>query len=309
VNTAAMPVHRPAGPENGDRSVLNATQRQAGRRLLLPREHGAWGMVSLPFLAGAVVGGDWVTVRVLAALLAVFSVILLREPLLFYWRQRAARNKYGCPSRPAAASGGYERRNALLSLLIYCLGGAIAGLYLAAQLPLVPLLLLGCGAALLTVVAAHFTVRNYQRHPVLQIASAMGLTSSSLVAYLASSGRWEAPAFWIWGLFAAHSSVSVLIVHARLETMIAAKTSASAPTADRRNAWIAQAGIGLLLATLAISGRPWLVLPFLPPLLLHIWELRQFQPEKLHRLPMRRVGWMQLTASVAFCLLLIAVWR
>ena len=309
MNTAAMPVQRPACPENGHRSGLNVTQRQTGRRLLLPREHGAWGMVSLPFLAGAVVGGDWATLRVLAALVAVFSVFLLREPLLFFWRQRVARNKYGTPSRFATASGGYDRRSARLSLLIYCSVGAIAGLYLAAQLPFTPLLLLGCGAALLTLVAAHLTVRNYQRHPVLQIAIVVGLTSSSLMAYLASSGHWEAPAFWIWGLFAAHSSVSVLVVHARLETMIAAKTSASAPTTDRRNAWIAQACIGLLMATLAIRGRLWLVLPFLAPLLLHIWELRQFRPEKLHRLPMRRVGWMQLTASLAFCLLLIAVWR
>ncbi|MBI4442787.1 MAG: hypothetical protein HY649_05365 [Acidobacteria bacterium] len=266
-------------------------------------------MVALPFLAGAVVGGDWASLRVLAALTAVFSVFLLREPLLFFWRQRVTRNKYGTPSRRAAASGGCERRSARLSLLIYFSIGAIAGLYLATQLPLTPLLLLGCGAALLTLTNAHLTVRNYQRHPALQIAIVMGLTSSSLMAYLASSGHWETLAIWIWGLFAAHSAVSVLVVHARLETMIAAKISASAPTTDRRNAWIAQAGIGLLLATLAVSGRPWLVLPFLPPMTLHSWELWHFRAERLHRLPMRRVGWMQLTASVAFCLLFIAIWR
>ena len=266
-------------------------------------------MVSLPFLAGAVVGGDWATLRVLAALVAVFFVFLLREPLLFFWRQRVARNKYGTPSSPAAASVLYERRSARLSLLIDCSGGAIAGLYLAAQLPLVPLFLLACGACLLTLMAAHLTVRNYQRHPALQIAIVMGLTSSSLVAYLASSGHWDALAFWIWGLFGAHSTVSVLVVHAHLETMIATKKSTPVATTDRRNAWIAQAGIGLLLATLAIGGRPWLVLPFLAPLLLHIWELWQFRPEKLRRLRVRRVGWMQLTASAVFCLLLIAVLR
>ena len=309
MSISTIPVRGTTSPENGDRTPLPAAHSSTGLRLLLPREHGAWGMVALPFLAGAVVGGGWASIRVLAGLLAVFSVFLLREPLLFFWRQRVANRKYGLRARPAAASDEDLRRSARLSLLIYCSVGVIAGLYLAAQLSLVPLLLLGSGAALLTLVAAYLTVRNYQRHPILQIASAIGLTASSLLAFLAARGSWEAPAFWIWGLFAAHNIVSVLVVHARLETMIAARTSGPAPTTDRRNAWIAQSGIGLLLVVLAIGSHPWLMLPFLPPLTLHSWELWHFRPEKLHRLPMRRVGWMQLTASVAFCLLLIAVLR
>ncbi|MBI1954809.1 MAG: YwiC-like family protein, partial [Acidobacteria bacterium] len=61
-----------------------------GWRLLVPREHGAWGMVSLPFLAGMLVAGDWLHWRTVAAALAVFSIFLLREPLLIFWRLRLA---------------------------------------------------------------------------------------------------------------------------------------------------------------------------------------------------------------------------
>ncbi|MBI4464621.1 MAG: YwiC-like family protein [Acidobacteria bacterium] len=266
-------------------------------------------MVSLPFLAGAVVGGEWASWRVLAALLAVFSVFLLREPLLFFWRQRAAIQKYAGRSRPEIALEAHEHRSALFSLLVCGSIGAIAGAYLLTQLPWISLFLLGSGATLLTFMALYFTVRNQQRHPLLQIASVIGLTASSLLAYLAAHGFWAVPAFWVWGLCAAHSTVSVLIVHGRLETMIAARSSGPVPTTDRRNAWMAQSGLGLLLVGLAVSGRPWLLLAFLPPFTLHCWELWHFRPGKLHRLPMRRVGWMQLTASTAFCLLLIMVLR
>lgn len=40
-----------------DSRTDGAHPRTAASRLMIPREHGAWGLVSLPFLAGAVVAG------------------------------------------------------------------------------------------------------------------------------------------------------------------------------------------------------------------------------------------------------------
>ena len=283
----------------------------AGRRLLLPREHGAWGLVSLPFLAGMLVAGDWATLRMLAAALAVFSIFLLRVPLLALWRLRVAASKYGPDALGAAANGSrqQEQESMRLSLLIYGLGALASGSYLLLSLPLAPLLLLGSGAALLLPILLYFTVRNYQRHPALQIAGVLGLTSSSLLAYLAGRGSWDEPAVWIWLLSAAHGSASVLVVHARLEAILAARKPGPAPTTDRRNAVLGQVGLGVLLAVVIAAGRPWLLVPLLPPMILHCWELWQLRGQGVPRVSLRRVGWTQLTASVAFCLLLVAVLR
>ena len=286
------------GTEPQNPHAAGTRPRTAASRLLIPREHGAWGLVSLPFLAGAAVAGDWADWPALAALLAVFSVFLLRAPLLVLWR--AAGKHYRA-----------EIKDAQFSLGAYGLLTTVAGFYLLAHLPPVPLLLLGGGAALLTLAVLYFSVHNYQRHPALQIASVIGLTASSLLAYLVARGQLDGTAFWIWTLSAAHGSASVLVVRARLEAIVAAKSSSPAgfPLTHGRHALLAQTGILLLWGALAIGGKPWLILPFLPPFALHGWELAHLGSGKARRTSLRRVGYMQLGASVSFCFLLIAILR
>lgn len=84
----AILLSQPRGPHTAE-----APPRTAASRLMIPREHGAWGLISLPFLAGAVVAGGWANWPTLAALLAVFSVFLLRAPLLVLWRAAEKHNR------------------------------------------------------------------------------------------------------------------------------------------------------------------------------------------------------------------------
>ena len=298
---SSAPAGRPAS-----RTATSAGNRA---RLLFPREHGAWGMISLPFLAGALVGGNWVSPRMAAAALAVLAVFLLREPLVALWRSRAAARKYGVKPHEQSANNqtGTSRESVLLSLFVYGAVAAGAGLYLLQTLPIAPLAVLGASAALLTVGVTYAIVHNFQRHPALQILSVVGLTASSLLAYLAARGSWDGTVLWIWGLSAAHSATSVLVVHARLEALAADRQAGRAPTSDRRNAWLAQGGLLFLGGILAASGRTSLLLPFLPPLFLHVWELWLFRSGLPARFSMRRVGWTQLGASVAFYAILISV--
>ena len=258
-------------------------------------------MISLPFIAAALVAGGWANIRTLVGALGVIFVFLLRTPLVVLWRNRAAGSLHGQDR---------ELLKARFSLVVYGSVAALAGFFLLLSLPPVPLLLLGGGAALLTGATVLLSARN-RRDPVLQIASAIGLTASSLAAYLAARGHLEAMAFWIWALCAAHSAASVLVVHARLEWIVASRNPAPAPPAlpHRRNALLGQAGLWLFLGAVAVSGRPWVILPFLPPSSLHWWELWQMRSGTRRRVSMRRIGWMQLGASAAFCFLLIAVLR
>src|SRR6266699_2426452 len=61
--------------------------------LLVPREHGAWGMVALPFITAAIVGKSWVggslSLVMLAAALATLSIFMLRTPLAALWRMES----------------------------------------------------------------------------------------------------------------------------------------------------------------------------------------------------------------------------
>lgn len=284
----------------------SGTHREAGGGwLLLPREHGAWGMVALPFLAGLLVAGEWAPWRSLAALLAVFSVFLLRAPLTVLWGSRRSRLL-----GPRAVTHP-DSRSARITLGI-CLAGAVAcGGILLANLPWLPLLVLGGGGGALLVASVFFTVRNAQRSLLVQLLGAVGLTSSSLVAYLAVSGRLEAVAFVLWGMSATNAGASILVVRARLESIIAQRQPKSGPLSKNyfRRAAAMQAVLWSVLGVLALAGRPSLMLPFLPGSLWHGWELWQFHSNKGLRLSLRRVGWLQLGASLAFYFLLVAVLR
>lgn len=264
-------------------------------RMIFPREHGAWGIVSFPFATAMIVAGGWMSVRTLSAALTVIALFLLRAPTLVLLRRNSNRAQ--------------ENINARWSAGIYSSVALIAGGYLLTVLPRLPLLILGVGTTLLAFVTLFFTLKNQQRNPLLQVIGTIGLTASSLPAYLAARGRLDAAAFWIWALFAVHSIASVLLVHARLEWMIASRK----PETDRgymphrRDALLAQAGVIALMVVLIASGRPSLALPFLPVLLIHAWEFRRMTDDTSRKISLQHIGYMQLGGSIAFSLLLIAI--
>lgn len=281
--------------------------------LLLPREHGAWGMISLPFIAGAIAGGGWWSLKTFAAAMATLSIFMLRTPLEALWRMevRAQRRppvgtRPGRPA-PATVAKGDERQRAWFSVLLFGCLAIIAGGFLLGTLPPIPLLIMGGGAVILAMTTLSLVVRNHQRHPALQIASAVGLTASSLPAYLAAHGQLEREVFFIWALFAAHCSASVLVVHAQIESIVAGRKPEAVESGrpHRRNAWVAQLSLWLALASITIAGRFWLIVPFLPAGLLHTWNLWRLGSANPRRISLRRVGLTNLGASMAFCLLLV----
>src|ERR1700721_3642132 len=72
-----------AFPASGEAGELNSSQKQRRRALVIPREHGAWGMLLIPMVTGGVVGtvsgGRVVPVLMLAE--AIVALFWLRTPL------------------------------------------------------------------------------------------------------------------------------------------------------------------------------------------------------------------------------------
>ncbi|HEX9597377.1 MAG TPA: YwiC-like family protein [Anaerolineales bacterium] len=271
--------------------------------LLFPREHGAWGMVGLPFLAAtAIAPGDPFRLGTAAAALAVLSVFLLRDPLVTLRRARSA------PNRPEAAT---QRLLAKRSLAI-CLGGlALSGTILLMTLPAFWILLLGTAGLALVVGSVLVAMERVQREITSQLLSVAGLTASCLPAYLAVNGDLDWVSITIWFMSAGHSIAAVLVVRARLETILLRRRSgaASGPGRFFRAAVVWQTGLWISLAALAWIGYPSLALPFLLPSVLHVWELVQFRRGAGLQLSLHRVGWSQLAASALFYTVLVFLFR
>ena len=233
---------------------------------LWPREHGAWSLLLTPFVAALVVTGrvNFYTFVVLAAALAVF---LLREPLLVLARQHWIWREEKPESTVA------RRWVALLLVLLAGLGALLArpwGLPLTAAM--------GAGSTALTLGAVWMALRNRQRAVWFQTLSCGGLTLTALAAARTVNAGFPAWSWALWGLCWLQGIAGILVVHTRLDAIIARKTGRGEPGIGRA-AWLATGLLGALALTLAARGSFLLAAAPVVAALAHGWEMRTMNLE------------------------------
>src|SRR5262247_3466589 len=154
--------------------------------LKLPKEHGAWAMLYVPFILGVAVA--WrVNWPVLLLLLSATAVFISRESLLVYWRARAR-------GRDAVEAG--------KSFLLYLALAAAFGAPLILAFGLIWLIPLGLIGAALLLINGRQATRMEERGTTGEIMAIAGLTMTAPAAYYAAGGRWEMAAFRLWMLSA-----------------------------------------------------------------------------------------------------------
>jgi hypothetical protein len=261
---------------------------------MFPREHGAWSMLLTPFAAAVLLSRrlSWAEPVALAAVLAAF---LAKEPLIALARQRFVWKQ----PRPESAA-------ALRWLAVEALVLALCGLLLVSAWPWPALAALGASAAAFSALAVFLTIHKRQRAPWFQIASAAALTSSSLAACLSALGRLPSWCWLLWASCALQAAAGILVVHARLDALVASRKSLPPPPASRRAAFSVLAVFPLASGALVLSGRAPLAAVFALPLAASLFELRrQLSPLSL-RMPLRTAGLQAMSLSLTFTALLTA---
>jgi hypothetical protein len=248
-------------------------------KLPVPREHGAWGLLLQPFVAGAVLAGNW-SWPLLPALGLVLLGFLLREPLIVIARRRLVWRRAGAEEKPAWLWAALE-----------ALGLAACFALLARAAPLPALLALAGVAAGMTVAAVWVTVRNRQRSIVFQVVSAAGLSTTALLAVLASTAAIPGWAWWLWAVLSAQAAASILVVHARLR--IRAARGAAAGGGILGAAYTAQA-----LQLAAGAAHPPLALAFVFSALANAAELLRLRSARNLGEALTRVGFRTLAVSL-----------
>jgi hypothetical protein len=253
----------------------------------IPREHGAWGLLLQPFLAGAILTRQWDWLLLPALGLVLFG-FLLREPLTVLARQQFVWRDRNPQTAVAARWLAVEAAGALACLLA-----------LAAFRPLPWLLTLSILAIALTALAVTLTIRNLQRSILLQIVSAAGLGTTALLAIFAVTGRVPLWGWQLWAILTLHGAVSILAVHTRLKQKTAARKGTPPPISGL--VFFAPAAQVLAAALLPVA-----MLPLLFSAGVHSWELcRLRDPETLQE-PLVRVGFRALGVSILHSALAIA---
>jgi hypothetical protein len=288
-------------------------RRERRRALILPREHGAWGLLLVPMVTGS-----GVAFRESNHIVPVF--LLLVAALALFWLRTPAESLLGNSAIKAQTKD--ERRivRTVIAGLIIVATLALGSLLWGWQNPLLWLIGAAAGAAFLGQALLRLMWRpprlssqSEARHPLSkplahrlrmlsEIVGTIGLTASAPAAYYVITGEFGATAWMLWAanlIFAGNQIhyVQLRIHNARIDGL----------RAKLIRGWSFAAGqlvMTVVLTVACLAGLlPRVASIAFAPLLFRGWFYFIQKPAPLM---VRRLGWNELAQAVAFCVLFIA---
>ncbi len=263
------------------------------RALVIPREHGAWGILLVPLATGACVGiprGNHVS-ALLLFLVAATALFWVRTPLESW---------LGTSAMKAQTTD--ERRAVILATLLI---GAIAAVALAGLFWGVRNEgLLVIGGIAVTAFALQGAVKLFGRRMRMpaQIIGAIGLTSTAAGAYYVVTGQLDQRAVAVWIANWLFAGDQIHFVQLKLRN---SRVAGFGEKFTRGRAFfIGQVGmLAVVVWAAGIGLLPTLaVLAFVPVVLRGCWWFLQ----KPHTLQLHWLGISELLHSITFAVLLIA---
>jgi len=278
-------------------NLLQTAPKERLRALVVPREHGAWGMLLIPLVTGAVVG----LVRGGTLVPLLFFTTLA---LLLFWLRTPVESLLG--TSPMRAQTPAERAYVLRRVVVLGILSMVCLVVLLVPGHYRELPLLG------GVVAAAFLLQvllrklSRETRMASQLVGAAGLTATAPAAYYVATGELGSVAWGLWlanWLFAGNQIHFVqLRIHAAREIGLGNRL--------RRGASFLFGHFFLLAALLIAYRLRWLpaaaLLAFLPAMFRGIrWFFQAPQP-----LAVRRLGWTEMVQALVFGTLLVvsALW-
>ena len=259
--------------------------------MILPREHGAWGLLLVPLLTGLIAGFSpahhvWPLLLFTSAALALFGLRTPAESLLGTGAISARTSEERWIALIASAGFGVTAL-VCLSVLIWKWG------YSA-------LLLLGLLSAFAFLVQA--LLRKLGRHTrmISQVVGAIALTSTAPAAYYIGTGRLDTRAITLWLLNWIFAGNQIHFVQLRIH---AARAATCHERLAKGRAFLGAQALLLIMLVVASIARilPFAVILAFTPAFFRgsRWFFQQPKP-----LDVRRLGWSEMKQGVAFGVLL-----
>lgn len=265
------------------------------RALIVPREHGAWGLLLVPMITGAGVAFRECS--------HIFPLLLLSAAALsLFWLRTPVESLLGTSAMRAQSNDEYK------AVKSFVLGlGVVAALALGALLwagknaELWPL-----GAFVLTAFAGQALLKKLGRRARMlsEIVGTIGLTASAPAAYYVITGNFNLTAWMLWLANILFAGDQIHYVQLRLHT-------ANVEGFRRKLAkgWAFAVGQALMTAILTLACMSRLMPPIVSlafsPLLFRGWFYFIQEPGPLL---VRRLGWNEVKHAAAFCVIFIGTY-
>jgi YwiC-like protein len=272
-------------------SQSSDAQQARKRALVIPREHGAWGLLLVPLFTGAVTGlaaGHRIVPLMLVTLCAL-SLFWLRTPL------------EGLLGTSVLKATTKEERS--ISLLASILLASIAATCLVALIWKGSnrwLLPFGAAAAFAILLQAAMQKLGRSARMPAQLLGALGLTCTAPAAYYVAAGKLDARAFILWAANWIFAGNQIHFVQLRIHS--ARAIGFAQKFAQGRYFFLAQPVllIVLIIASLRRLLPSLAIIAFIPALVRGaLWF---FQTPRA--LDLKRLGWGEMVHGITFGLLL-----
>ena len=270
---------------------LGITQQARRRAMIVPREHGAWGLLLVPLFTGLVSGfaPEYRGGALFLFTLATLSLFALRTPL---------ESLLGTGVISARTTE--ERWTAFLGSACFALLATICLSLLMWRGQHRALFLLGAASALAFLMQAVLRRLGHGTRMISQVVGAIALTSTAPAAYYIGTGRFDERAFALWIANWMFAGNQIHFVQLRIRS--ARAMGLKAKLATGRSFLVAQT-LSWILLTLASVWHllpPLSLMAFLPAVVRALSWFSQ-KPEPLD---VRRLGWSEMNQGVAFGVLL-----
>jgi YwiC-like protein len=279
-------------PVEAEELAMEKARRERNRALIVPREHGAWGLLLVPMVTAAGVAFRQST--------NVFPfVLLLTAALALFWLRTPLESLLGISAMRAETK---EERGSVAFVVLYLAIVAVLAssmLLWAGQNPL----LWSIGAAAGVAFVAQALLRKMGRHTRMlsEIVGTIGLTASAPAVYYVITGKFGITGWILWLANLMFAGNQIHYVQIRIHTC--KLSGLHAKLARARTFAVGQLAMAAALALACWLGwMPWLVLLAFVPLLLRGFYYFVQKPAPLR---VRRLGWNELAQAIVFCVLFI----
>ena len=271
--------------------TIGQTQQTRRRAMLVPREHGAWGLLLIPLFTGLVAGfaPDHRVGALLLFTVTALSLFALRTPL---------ESLLGVGPIPARTPE--ERWTALIGSACFALLAAVCLVVLMWRGQRFALLVFGAVSACAFLAQSVLRRLGRDTRMISQVVGAIALTSTAPAAYYIGTGRVDERALALWIANWIFAGNQIHFVQLRIHAARAA--SFSEKFARGQFFLMAQAVFLIILASAPLRHvvPPLSILAFVPAIARGIyWFFREPEP-----LNVKQLGWSEMKQGLAFGVLL-----
>jgi hypothetical protein len=279
---------------SGAETDFAESARSARRRaLILPREHGAWGLLLVPMITGA-------GVALRAGVHITPFLLLLTAALALFWLRTPVESLVGTSALRAQTKE--ERREVAIVIVVLAKVAIVAlgTLLWAGRNP--DLWLIGATAGVAFVGQTLLKKLGRRTRMLSEIVGTIGLTSAAPAAYYVMTGKFGVMAWMLWLANLIFAGNQIHYVQLRIHT-----ARIEGLRAKLAHGWAFAAGQAVMTVVLTVTCLTGLLPEFASlafgPLLFRGWF---YFIQKPGPLLVRRLGWTELAHAVAFCVLFIA---